>query len=432
MASFIPAEIWHRGAIVRSRATPCARRTPWRVHRIGFEVVLVLVLLLMLCDKAARATPFSIVVLPDTQHYIETSPIPAQQTQWIVDNLAARKIAFVSHLGDVVDHGSQAGRWTNISNAMTLLDGEVPYSVVQGNHDPDPPSPGSCPCSLFLSYFGEPRYVGSPWYGGKMPAADRPSFYQFFEGDGIRFLHIGLELRYTGVGVIDWARAVIAANPGLPVIISTHAYLDVGGRNSFGSMLWTQFIQAEPQIFMVLNGHFLEPTSPAGDAEFSQISMNEAGLPVIEMLANYQQRANGGNGWLRIIEVDRAASLVRFSTYSPTLDLFETDADSEFAVSFDLAPRLSQCNDGIDNDSDGHVDFPADTDCGGYAESFEGVPRISSLTPPSASLLILSLAAMGILAMSALIGEPGAQVKGPDIAPSRTRLVAENLPSPDE
>lgn len=349
-----------------------------------------------LSGQFSSAGSFTIVALPDTQNYSDTSLVPAQQTQWIVDNIATRNIAFVTHLGDVVNDGSQTARWINISSAMALLDPYVPYGVVQGNHDPDPPSPGSCPCSIFLNYFGDSRYVGFDWYGGQMSPADRPTFYQFFEADGIRFLHLGLELRYMSMGVVSWAQGIIAANPGIPVIVSTHAYLDVGGYEYLGATLWTDFIQNEPQIFMVLNGHFLEPTSPAGDAEFSQISVNTAGLPVIEMLANYQQRPNGGDGWLRIIEVDRTTSEVRFSTYSPSLDTFETDADSQFTLPFDLSPRLSQCNDGIDNDFDGTIDFPADSGCSSYAGSSEGAPLVPSLSPRNYVFLAVLLVVLAI------------------------------------
>lgn len=391
MALSIPDTIQCRDLGIELSATSSMRRAG---RQASCNLVLIIgTLFSLISPHNAHASSFTIVALPDTQNYAESSTIPAQQTQWIVDNLSARNIAFVTHLGDVVDIASQAGRWTNISNAMALLDDHVPYSVAQGNHDADPPSQGACPCTIFLSHFGDARYLGFNWYGGKMPPAERSTFYQYFEADGVRFLHLGLELFYVSNGVIEWARGIIAANPGLPVIVSTHAYLDVGEYGVFGSTLWTNFINTEPQIFMVLNGHYLEPTDPPGDAEFSQISTNNAGLPVIEMLANYQQRANGGDGWLRIIEVDRATSQVHFSTYSPSLDLFETDADSEFTLSFDLAARLSQCNDGIDNDFDGLIDFPAETECEGYAGLSEGVAMVSGLTPQIAFLLAVLLAA---------------------------------------
>ena len=50
--------------------------------------------------------PFSLVVLPDTQFYSQSYPNTfIAQTQWVVDNLTSRNIAFVSHLGDIVQSG---------------------------------------------------------------------------------------------------------------------------------------------------------------------------------------------------------------------------------------------------------------------------------------------------------------------------------------
>jgi hypothetical protein len=144
---------------------------------------------------------------------------------------------------------------------------------------------------------------------------------------------------------------------------------------------------------MVLNGHYKEPTNPPGDAEFHQVSINDAGLPVIEMLANYQQRTFGGGGWMRIIEVDPDADEVRFSTYSPHYDAFEQDPESEFDIAFDLDPRLRACNDGRDNDLDGKTDFPDDTEC----ESYAGVSEVATVpTLPADGLVLIALALIGV------------------------------------
>jgi len=53
-------------------------------------------------------------------------------------------------------------------------------------------------------------------------------------------------------------------------------------------------------------------------------------------LADYQGRANGGEGWLRILEFSPSNNVVRVKTFSPTLDRYETDADSEFTVDYDM------------------------------------------------------------------------------------------------
>jgi hypothetical protein len=359
---------------------------------LGFHGLLGIAVLSTLVATPAKAS-YTIIALPDTQNYSTTSPIPPKQTQWIVDQLALRNIRFVTHLGDVVDQGDNTAAWQRMSDVLGALDPHVPYSVVRGNHDADPPSLWACPCQAFLGWFGEARYLGFDWYGGSDPNPDRPSFYQFFEADGVRFLHLGIALQYTSDGVVEWAQGVIDAHPGLPVIVTTHAYLDVGGRSPNGEILWEQLIASNRGIWMVLNGHYKEPTNPPGDAEFHQVSVNDAGLPVIEMLANYQQRTFGGGGWMRIIEVDPDADEVRFSTYSPHYDAFEQDPESEFDIAFDLDPRLRACNDGRDNDLDGKTDFPDDTEC----ESYAGVSEVATVpTLPADGLVLIALALIGV------------------------------------
>ncbi len=53
--------------------------------------------------RQPAAPEFTIVALPDTQHYSEAFPgIFKSQTQWIVDNKDSRNIVFVTHEGDIV------------------------------------------------------------------------------------------------------------------------------------------------------------------------------------------------------------------------------------------------------------------------------------------------------------------------------------------
>jgi hypothetical protein len=60
------------------------------------------------------------------------------------------------------------------------------------------------------------------------------------------------------------------------------------------------------------------------------------GHTITSMLADFQGRADGGQGYLRIWEFSPAAGTVSVRTYSPTLDRFETDANSEFTLDVDL------------------------------------------------------------------------------------------------
>ena len=73
-----------------------------------FLLLTSIALLTLASPRAAQAvapTAFTIVVLPDTQHYTELAPeIFTAQTQWIVDNKAAENIKFVLHEGDITEN----------------------------------------------------------------------------------------------------------------------------------------------------------------------------------------------------------------------------------------------------------------------------------------------------------------------------------------
>ena len=87
------------------------------------------------------------------------------------------------------------------------------------------------------------------------------------------------------------------------------------------------------QVFLVLCGHI------HGEAQRTDV-VN--GHQVHQLLADYQTRANGGNGWLRILEFHPAEREIFVKTFSPYLNSYESDANSQFTVLADnLIPEFS-------------------------------------------------------------------------------------------
>ena len=80
---------------------------------------------------------FTVVGLPDTQKYSESFPdVFMAQTAWVVDQRFARDIRYVSHYGDVVEHGDDLEEWEIGNLAMLPLDDvNLPCGVNAGNHD---------------------------------------------------------------------------------------------------------------------------------------------------------------------------------------------------------------------------------------------------------------------------------------------------------
>jgi hypothetical protein len=306
---------------------------------------------LALFAPAAARGAFTVVVLPDTQLYSENYPeIFATQTQWIVDHAAEQNIRFVTHVGDIVQNFASGPdrnlvEWQRADAAMRTLDpvADLPYSVSLGNHDYDVGDDNAGTASRYVEFFGPGRYAGRSWYGGSSP--DGRNHYQFFTGDGQTFLHLNLEFE-PPEGAIQWADSIIHQHFGVPTILTTHKYLDfnalpavdlesTGG--SPASAVFSRLVFNHPQVFMVFSGH--------RPAERHSTMVNIAGAPVLAMLADYQARANGGDGWLRLVHFEPENSRIWVQTYSPTrgsgLGEFERDPSSEFEFTMNFAERFA-------------------------------------------------------------------------------------------
>jgi Planctomycete extracellular len=309
--------------------------------------------------RTLDSTPFALVVLPDTQFYTQTYPATFDsQTQWIVDNIASRNIAFVSHVGDIVESGETGTNqneleWTRADASMdkldgnlaTQIDGLVPYSTALGNHDYAVVSNKNSGSTRYQQFFGPSRYEGRSWYleDSGLPGAHA----QIFEAGGYRFLHLTVQWESLDVD-LAWAKGVIDRNPGLPTILTTHSYLNPGtlarqntiqgssggvpNAGNTGEQVFQKFVFNNPSIFLVMNGHFT--------GEFTRVATNRAGQSVVEMVADYQGLQNGGDGWLRIIDFNFPMNKLDFSTYSPTRVEFQTDANSLFSIPFNFVERF--------------------------------------------------------------------------------------------
>ena len=302
---------------------------------------------------------FYVIGLPDTQKYSELYPeIFEAQTKWIVNNQDELDIQFVSHYGDLVQNGTgplALREYENAEAAMTLLlEADLPHGIVAGNHDvlESGSAESTYEVDNYGQYFGPQWYGERDWFGGASPSG--LSTYQLFEGNGQQFLalHLHLETPHTELA---WAQGIINENRDKPVMVTTHRYLQdaedltagipivpsgrypeiwylfEGQYNPDGiraEEFFNHFVATNRNIFLVNAGHFGE--------EYRQTSNNIHGLPVHEVLANYQDDPNGGNGYLRIMEFDTAGALINVSSYSPTLDNFLTKDESQFSLDVDF------------------------------------------------------------------------------------------------
>ena len=298
--------------------------------------------------QAAAGPDFTLVTLPDTQFYAENAggqraATFSAQTQWIADHREPLNIAFVSHMGDLVNTSRNEAEWAVADAAMALIENPlpassgIPWGVAPGNHDLDPYGDASG-THTFEQNFGVKRFAGRNYYGGHF-GADNANNYQLFSASGLDFiiLHLQYDNRppATYQAVLDWADALLTAHPQRRAIVTSHWMLNTGNPASFSAQGQAIYdaLKRHPNLFLLLGGHV------AGEGRRSDTF---EGHTVYSVLQDYQGRANGGGGWLRYYTFSPANNTISARTYqvanplTPDSAGFETTADSQFTLAYDM------------------------------------------------------------------------------------------------
>jgi len=283
--------------------------------------------------------------LPDTQYYTSSlnggSPaIFNSQTQWIVDNTAGRNIVFVSQLGDCTEHGDQYElEWQNADTAFKTIENPVtthkqygmPYGIAPGNHDQSPIGDPNGTTTFYNQYFGMTRFQGRDYYGGHY-GSNNDNHYELFSASGLDFIVIHLEYDPSAnPAVLAWADSLLKTYSNRRGIVVSHYIINGGFNASFGTQGQAIYnaLKNNPNLFLMLSGHVPSPVEGQRQDTYN-------GHTVYSLMSDYQARTNGGNGWLRIMTFSPANNTIHVQTYSPWLNQFETDADSEFTLSYEM------------------------------------------------------------------------------------------------
>jgi hypothetical protein len=307
------------------------------------------------------ATPgpdFSVVALPDTQYYSAGDSSHAQtvtvqqligtfgaQTQWILDNKITRNIAFVSHMGDIVDKADIDIQWKRATAAMAKLEHPInamraygiPYGAAPGNHDEEPngnyDSPGTT--AFYNQYFGVSRFDGRDYYGGHY-GTDNTNNYQLFSASGLDFIAIHMAYDTSpNQAILDWADALLKAYPHRRAIVTSHYIISEGNPGPFGTQGLAIYnnLKDNPNLFLMLCGHIHSEGRRADVFE---------GRTIYTSLQDYQGLANGGQGLLRIFTFSPANNRIHVESWSPTLNRPAGTVDNlpHFDGPYDLAYNM--------------------------------------------------------------------------------------------
>ncbi len=206
-------------------------------------------------------------------------------------------------------------------------------------------------------YFPATRVSQYAWFGGTFEPNKIENSYAVVAIGDTPWLLLALEFGPRNA-VVTWANGVLKTNADKPAILVTHAYLYVDGTRydytktppqaydphgynftplagvNDGEQLWQNLIVGNENVKLVLSGHCL-----GGPAVARLTSARPSGSIVHQILANYQTCADlscpqmpqikGGNGYLRLLEFDKANQALRVHTYSPYLNQCVVQDDAE-------------------------------------------------------------------------------------------------------
>ncbi|MFI6460665.1 LamG-like jellyroll fold domain-containing protein [Streptomyces sp. NPDC050538] len=294
---------------------------------------------------------FTVVVMPDTQYMFDQDrihPVPMEASFRYVLDPARRaggndeNIVFLAHLGDVTQNGL-AGEYAAVTKVFDMLDrAGASYGVLAGNHDVSADDQrGRTP---YLDTFSPARAKRTPGYHSSSP--DGYNTGHIFRAGGRSWMLLSLDWRLSAKG-FAWANAVIAENPTLPVIVTTHEIVGadddgVAELSGYGQQLWDGLIKDNDQIFLTLNGHYWPPGST--------VLKNSAGNDVHLHITNYQDRYYGGAGMIRSYRFDLDRGMIDVATFSPWIrELAEKgEANALAAKELELTSKVDYFSMGID------------------------------------------------------------------------------------
>lgn len=288
---------------------------------------------------------FSVVVLPDTQYYASgpggrhpdsERRFFGDQTRWVMANRADYDIRAVIHNGDIVDDGSNAAQWTVATDAMGLLEAEsadlpdgMPYGMGVGNHDSNPRFTHDR-TEAFNARFGVDRFAGRAYYGGHY-GDDNDENWITFDAGGLEFVVVSLQWTpdRPDAAVTTWARRVFESHPDAFGIVNSHWILGSDGNFGPPGQAMYNALANTRNVHLMTCGHIA--------SERRRSDTSASGHTITSMLADYQGRADGGGGRLRLWEFSPMNDELTVRSYSPSSDTWETDAESEFTLRVDLS-----------------------------------------------------------------------------------------------
>jgi hypothetical protein len=255
---------------------------------------------------------FTIAMLPNVANYT----IPANggslatfesMLDWIIANRVSQNIAYVGQVGGIASSNSLAG-WSTASQAISRLENPQTTGLPAG-------IPFGVTCHQFTStyynqFFAASRFSGRAWCG------PRPSDNSvvFFRAGGIDMgaIHLG------GFSNSTWLNTLLQSHPNRRFIVFYDA-------SAFDSTVYNY-----ANVVLVLGGE-----GPGETRGITTTGQNQSRI-YHSLSANYSDRPNGGDGWMRLLTFSPSKRRIHVRTFSPTRNEYETDSNSDFTIGWNV------------------------------------------------------------------------------------------------
>jgi hypothetical protein len=289
---------------------------------------------------------FSIILLPDTQHYTSSYPdMIYKQMNWIVENKNPLNIQYVIQLGDLTNNNKEYA-WKVADESFKILENKgIPYSIVYGDNDMKNPNKnyydGKRHTEYLHKYFPVSRFENqsSWWKGGFFDPEKIDDYYCLFNYKENGYLIMNLELAPRSV-VLNWADSIVSSYPSRKVLVVTHDYLDrngnrlddlntfaLDGKDKKGKLkgnnaegVFKKLVKKNPNIILLLCGHKEGTFEKEVKIKLSKDS--EETRKVFEILSDFQDEKlkgtdeKSGKGLLRVLKIYPEKNEIAISTVS--------------------------------------------------------------------------------------------------------------------
>ena len=297
------------------------------------------------------AFPYAGVNPPATYDTSDTSEM-AKWINWLKSTPSKYNTKFAMQVGDLSDWGQHETFYKWGAYYMNQLNGVLPYSFVQGNHDYDL----NCNAqdarysTYFNASFPYSTHSKLPGFGAAMDGATMSNTYYKYDVNGIKYLVINLECG-PRLEVLRWAGRLCEQFADHRVILNTHAYMEddasllhTGEHYSMDTYAWYQATEANSgqfmfdqlvrkyeNIFMVVCGHI------TCEDILMRTDVGDHGNKITSLLVDFQTAGYRGSGTgseaTCIMFFNEEQKTINFAYYSAVFDAVH-NVHNQFQISF--------------------------------------------------------------------------------------------------